>query len=178
MNGSSQFYCKRPLSGTNKQRSGPRISEVRNAAIINFVSNLHDPGNISISNQSCQKASERQILLDRINCIEQMATESLTSWELLEAKIFLAPDMLMHSCAYTHAKYNKRCICKDLIHPATITIGKRCCTTLLEFWGTRCFERRAYDLLHTCKIVGKVTAYCTVIFLATDPSRNSQIVLL
>ena len=122
MDGSSQFYCQRPLSGTNKQRSGPRISEVRNAAIISFVSNLHDPGNISISNQSCQKASERQILLDRINCIEQMATESLTSRELLEAKIFPAPDMLMHSCAYTPAKYNKRYICKDLIHPATITI--------------------------------------------------------
>jgi hypothetical protein len=87
-----------------------------------LVSNLHDPGNISISHQSCQKASERQILLDRIRSIEQTTTESLTSWELLEAKIFPAPDMLLHSCAYTPAKYNRRYICKDLIHPATITM--------------------------------------------------------
>lgn len=68
-----------------------------------LVSNLHYPGNISISHQSCQKASERQTLMDKIHSIEQMATESPASWELLEAKIFSAPDILMHSCAERRA---------------------------------------------------------------------------
>ncbi len=158
MDGGSQLYCQRPLSGKSKLRYGSSISEVRNAAIISACVKLAWSGKYlhfaSILSEGLWKADiAGQSPFYRTDGKGIADILGIARGQDIPCTRFVDASMCIHTLPIKQKIHLPR-FDSPSKHPHNSRLhswdsswhrktGKRRCKALLELYGPRCIERWA-----------------------------------